>query len=156
MSTSIIYQVLTPLLFLSEGMHAGTHMSVLFGLSNSSVQDYNNFGVYFLWDGLSHLLPYFLHKRFLPYLFFEFLGHMFYFFTWNKNNYYTERIKSWSSSEYKGDYITPDFFLTISDIIGHLLNLYALSSLISTQNVLLIGFFGVLTYPVYRIVRYHH
>jgi hypothetical protein len=119
------------LLTLQEGFHAVAHLNVLFRLKPPRVEELKRRGYYFLWDGISHLLPYFIHGRFLPYILIEFTAHMFYVITWN-DNYYSVRIRDWSAREYQGSWITVDFFLTWSDIIGHCLNAYALSQIVGS------------------------
>eukprot|EP00026_Physarum_polycephalum_P020371 Phypoly_transcript_22909.p1 GENE.Phypoly_transcript_22909~~Phypoly_transcript_22909.p1 ORF type:complete len:173 (+),score=33.47 Phypoly_transcript_22909:41-559(+) len=125
--------ILALFLALIEGFHALAHINVLMRMYPPRYASLNNRGWYFLWDGTSHIIPYFLHGRFFPYLFVEFVAHMFYTITWNRNWYFTERIKKWSTKEYYesgGKWVTYDFFLTISDIIGHSLNVYALCSML--------------------------
>jgi hypothetical protein len=49
---------------------------------------------------------------------FHAVGHLFYVFTWNKGKY-AIRIMKWSSKEYDGELMTPDFYLTCTDILTH-------------------------------------
>lgn len=65
-------------LALIEGFHAFAHLNVLFRVSPPKASTLKERGWYFFWDGLSHLLPFFVHGRFLPYLLFGII-----------NNYYT-------------------------------------------------------------------
>eukprot|EP01113_Clastostelium_recurvatum_P022232 TRINITY_DN2646_c0_g1_i2.p1 TRINITY_DN2646_c0_g1~~TRINITY_DN2646_c0_g1_i2.p1 ORF type:complete len:152 (+),score=44.72 TRINITY_DN2646_c0_g1_i2:49-504(+) len=125
--------MLIPLLIFNEGFHLLAHTNVFLRLSPPPASTLQRRGLYFLWDGLSHLAPYFVHGRFLPYIIVEFIAHMFYTLTWNRNYYYTERIKAWSTKEYTGRWVTYDFFLTLSDMLGHSLNIYALNAMADTS-----------------------
>jgi hypothetical protein len=69
---------------------------------------------------------------------------MYYVLGWN-THYYAVRIRDWSTREYKGKYITYDFFLTISDIVGHCLNAYALSQVVVGSWILI---FWWMPYPL--------
>lgn len=45
--------------------------------------------------------------------------HMFYLVTWD-NGYFSRRIQEWSGCDYVGKPFTPDWFLTLGDILCHL------------------------------------
>lgn len=53
---------------LMEGFHACAHLNVLLRISPPHLSTLSTRGWYFGIDGLCHLLPYFIHGRFLPYL----------------------------------------------------------------------------------------
>ncbi|KAL0481420.1 vacuolar protein sorting protein 9b [Acrasis kona] len=133
--TSLLTLVAGYILLINEGFHAVAHLNVLFRVRPPTLEELKGRQNYFLWDGISHILPYFVHGRFLPYLLFEFITHMFYVWRWNKN-YYVIRIRDWSVAEYKGKWVTEDFFLTWSDIIGHTLNVWALSQILGSWTLI--------------------
>eukprot|EP01088_Endostelium_zonatum_P014646 TRINITY_DN329_c2_g2_i1.p1 TRINITY_DN329_c2_g2~~TRINITY_DN329_c2_g2_i1.p1 ORF type:complete len:181 (+),score=21.81 TRINITY_DN329_c2_g2_i1:42-584(+) len=134
-------------LLIQEGFHCVAHLKVLFRIKPMERDTLKERGWYFLWEGFCHIVPYFVHGRFLVYSLFQFVAHMYYVLFWNKHHY-AIRIRDWSTKEYTGRWITPDWFLTWSDIIGHALNVYALSAITGPIPLM----FYWVPFPLYNIV----
>ena len=100
---------------------------------------------YFLFDGISSLICYlvvlYLYGKSICWIehitiLFQIINHLcFYVPNWNTDHYYANRILQWSSIGYKGDYVTADWFLTVSDIMAHCILFYHLAKYILSLKV---------------------
>jgi len=127
-------EIISVVLLSIELFHILAHLNVLFRYKPPSLDNLKDRRYYFVFDGLSHFLPWLIHGRFFYYVAFQAIAHAYYVWTWNKGHY-AIRIRDWSVKEYRGKWITVDFFLTWSDIIGHSLNVYALAQFLLSAKI---------------------
>jgi len=108
------------LLMISEVCHVIIHTGVLCRLYLPSEIKIKHNKWYFILDLLSAIIcfMYVGNVYIFPIQLGHTIGHLFYIYGWNTNRY-ASRIQYWSSYEYTGKIITPDFFLTIFDIFTH-------------------------------------
>ena len=124
---SSVHSLVFGILLLSEIFHLIGHLKILLRINPPPILWLKQNGYYFVFDMTSPLFVFLLTRNliFLPSSTIHFLCHLFYIITWN-TGYYSNRIADWSSLEYKGKYITIDFFLTLFDIMVHITMIYSI------------------------------
>jgi|SRR5579875_765676 len=108
-----------------EFFHIISHVAVLLRLTEFTVEYLKSKRFYFVIDLLTPILACYYIGYYPLLLLPHTLGHLYYVITWN-TSYYAQRIIEWSCIEYKGKYLTEDFYLTVADILSHSYILYLL------------------------------
>jgi len=125
--------MISAFLLLFEIFHIREHVHVLLNHKKYSDERLKDNRWYFCLDFLTSFLSYIYIGTPLiifPIAFFHSVGHLFYIFTWN-DGYYAIRIREWSSyDKYPKQHFTTDFYLTLIDIITHMLMVYYLTHII--------------------------
>jgi len=109
----------------SELFHIAAHTNVLLRISPPSLASLKLKRWYFVYDFASLLFAFFLTRAYWGAVFIHLVIHIWYVYNWNRG-YYAIRIRDWSVREYKGKWITTDFFLTCYDIGIHALMAWGL------------------------------
>lgn len=125
----MMYNTSAMLLLFCELLHVYEHGQVAMNIRKYSDHNLQDKRWYFMLDGFTALLSYIIIGmpfHLLPIWFFHCIAHIFYAWTWN-DSYYAIRIRQWTSTDKSPNHhYTVDFYLTLFDIMTHMILSYNL------------------------------
>ena len=132
---SLFMQITLWILFSMEIIHVLAHSIVLTRVRLAPKKVLVKNRTYFILDLTSALVTALILRHSTEYMGFVFIHsllHLYYVFTWNKS-FYTKKIISWSSLEWKSKlYDVESIVLTLYDISVHVINAYLLYEFIGS------------------------